>query len=337
MNSQKKFYNVSQKLCLQVIVSFVLLVFSNCRSQKSITGSLSSDYSSRRLLLRDEGMCQLSYLDMANPNTNWHVPIPEGRDLQLVGSGRVLIGIGTGYEEREITTGKKLHELTTYPGTISARRLKNGNTILTGLNWLGKSGIVLVEVDSSGISKRLINYPGFDYVRLVRETPLGNFLITSNKTVFEGNDKGAIVWQAKIIGTDKPHAWQALRLKNGKTVVSSGYAKNFQIFKKDGKVADTIGGPAEVKPNFYAGFQILSNGNYIVTNWQGHGKKFGAIGTQLLEYTPNGKLAWSWQQDAARFSSLQGVIVLDGLDVNLLHVEDSDGMMAPVKVVSRKN
>ncbi len=173
-------------------------------------------------------------------------------------------------------------------------------------------------------------------MRLVRETPSGNFLITSDNIVFEGNDKGEIIWQTKVNGVDKPHAWQALRLANGQTIVSTGFSKNFQLFAPDGKLTDTIGGPAEVKPNFYAGFQILANGNYVVTNWQGHGPKFGATGTQLLEYTPDGKLAWSWQQDAAKYSSLQGVIVLDGLDLNFLHAEDTNGVLAPVKSVNAR-
>jgi hypothetical protein len=95
---------------------------------------------------------------------------------------------------------------------------------------------------------------------------------------------------------------------------------------------DTIGGPADVHPHFYAGFQILHNGNMVVTNWQGHGPKFGDSGIQLLEYAPAGNLVWSWKQDAEKFSSLQGVIVLDGLDLTMLHIEDGDGKLAPVKV-----
>jgi hypothetical protein len=51
----------------------------------------------------------------------------------------------------------------------------------------------------------------------------------------------------------------------------------------------------------------------------------------LLEYNPAGKLIWSWRQDPAKYSSLQGVIVLDGLDTNFLHVENDKGMLAPVK------
>ncbi len=333
---------VFEKGILQYRLPLILLIamaFSDCSSQKSSTSiaQLQNNYTARHFLLRDEGKSQLSYLDISDSNANWYVPIPAGRDIQLVGNGKVLIGTGNGYEEREIATGKKLFELTTFPGTVAARRLRNGNTLLTGVNWQGKQGIVLVEVDSSGTVNRFITYPGFEYVRLVRETPSGNFLVTSNNIVFEGNDAGANVWKVNISGADNPHVWQALRLANGQTLVSAGFSKKMQLFSADGKLVDTISGPAEIKPHFYAGFQILANGNYIVTNWQGHGPTLGTIGTQLLEYSPSGKLVWKWQQDATKYSSLQGVIALDGLDINLLHIEDINGKLAPVKIISRKN
>ena len=177
----------------------------------------------------------------------------------------------------------------------------------------------------------MINFPAFTYVRLVRETAAGTLLITADDTVFEGTAEGNIIWQAKLTGREKPHAWQALRLANGQTIVSGGYTANFQLFDADGKFQSAITGPAEVKPNFYAGFQIMENSNYVVTNWQGHGAAFGAIGTQLLEYDIAGKLVWSWRQNPSKFSSLQGVIVLDGLDINKLHVEDGNGVLKPVK------
>jgi hypothetical protein len=325
MNKQNKIFEKGIWQYPLLFICILSLTFVDCSSQTP------NNYKTRHFLLRDEGMSQLSYIDIANPDKNWYVPVPAGRDIQLVGNGRVLIGTGTGYEERDIATGKKIFELTTFPGTVAARRLRNGNTLLSGVNWQGKKGIVLVEVNATGTVLRTINYTGFDYVRLVRETPSGNFLITSNKTVFEGNDAGTVVWQAKIISPVDAHSWQALRLANGQTMVSAGFAKNFQLFSADGKITDSISGPAEVHPYFYAGFQILSNGNYVVCNWQGHGPANGSSGTQILEYTPAGKLVWKWQQDAAKFSSIQGVIVLDGLDLNVLHIEDKNGMLAPVK------
>ncbi len=282
------------------------------------------------MLLRDEGLSQLSYVDLAHPENNWYVPIPTGRDMQLVGNGRVLVGTGDGYQEHEIQTGRKVAELTLFKGTIAARRLRNGNTLLTGLNWQGKSGIVLVEVDDSGAVKKTVSYPGFTYVRLVREIPSGNFLITADDVVFEGKSDRSIVWRADLAPKRKSqHAWQAVRLADGRTLVSGGFSANMQILDKNSSVIDTIGGPTEVHPYFFSGFQILKNGNIVVANWQGHGPDMGGKGNQLLEYTAAGKLVWSWQQDPNKFSSIQAVIVLDGLDPDRPHTEGKHGYLEP--------
>lgn len=319
--NMNQFISCSKKIMLLFLCSHI------------ITTSFSQQ-TPKKFLLRDEGKSQLSYEDIINPANNWYVQIPAGRDMQLVGHGCVLIGTGNGYEERKIATGEKVFELTTFPGTLSAHRLRNGNTLLTGMNWQGKQGVVLIEVDKTGTIVHQIAYGGFTYLRLARETPTGTFLVAAEDTLFEGNAAGTILWKTKIHGQrEKPHIWQGIRLANGKTIMSSGYNANLQVFDKNGKLTDTISGPAEVNPVFYAGFQILANGNYVVTNWQGHGPALGGSGVQLLEYNPAGKLVWSWKQDAVKYSSLQGVIVLDGLDINYMHTENGKGKLAPVKGV----
>ena len=283
-------------------------------------------------LLRDEGLSQLSLENLSDPTKNWYVNVPAGRDIQLVGHGCVLIGTGNGYEERKIATGEKVFEMTAFPGTLSAHRLRNGNTLLTGMNWQGMKGVVLVEVDKEAAIKRTIAYVGFSYLRLVRETPNGTFMVAAEDTVFEGNANGEVLWKKHIIGQrEKPHIWQALRLTNGETIVSTGYNANLQVFDAQGNLKDSISGPKEVNPIFFGGFQVLKDGNYVVTNWQGHGPKLGSSGIQLLEYSPKGKLIWSWTQDAGKYSSLQGVIVLDGLDTNYMHVENGKGVLEPIK------
>ena len=308
------------KYCLSLFLLFL----------SAYTFAQKTDSNKRRLLLRDEGLSQLSYIDLGDPSKNWYLPVPAGRDIQLVGRNRVLIGTGAGYEERDITTGNKVYEMAAFNGTLTARRLRNGHTLLSGLNWQGKQGIVLLEVDDNGTVYKTLAFPGA-YPRLVRETPSGNFLLTSDDSVFEGTLTGEVIWRAAVASKVKPHVWQALRLADGKTVVSGGYSANLQFFTAEGKPVDSISGPSSVNPHFFSGLQILQNGNYVVANWQGHGPKFGASGVQLLEYTPDGKLAWSWKQDPEKFSSLQGVIVLDGLDTKYLHIENEKGVLAPIK------
>jgi len=50
---------------------------------------------------------------------------------------------------------------------------------------------------------------------------------------------------------------------------------------------------------------------------------------QLLEFNPAGEKVWSWSK-ADLISSLQGVLVLDGLDTNRLH-DERTGVMTPME------
>ena len=74
-------------------------------------------------------------------------------------------------------------------------------------------------------------------------------------------------------------------------------------------------------------FQLLPDGNIVLANWQGHGPGFGGSGVQLLEFNPAGEMVWSWSKPDL-ISSLQGVLVLDGLDSSKLH-DERDGIMSP--------
>jgi hypothetical protein len=285
----------------------------------------------QRLLLRDEARSMVSYVEVGNPAAGWQIAVPYGRDLQLVGDGRFLIGTDNGYEERALDTGAVMAQQAGFPGTQSAHRLRDGNTILAGVNWQGGSGIVLVEVDAAGAVQRQIAFAGFTFVRLIRQTPAGTFLVTADDVVLEGDDTGQILWRADVprVGATASHVWQALRIPTGETVVSTGYGASLQIFGADGQLTRTITGPADVIPNQFVGFQILPNGNFVVANWQGHSGE--TMGVQLLEYDPSGSLVWSYRPDPTTESlSLHHVIVLDGLDPNQLYVDDTTGVLLPV-------
>jgi hypothetical protein len=284
-----------------------------------------------RLLLRDEAQSMVSYVELGNPAAGWHVPVPYGRDMQLVGGGRFMIGTDSGYEERLVATGAVVFQQAAFGGTLSAHRLRNGNTILAGVNWQGGTGIVLVEVDAAGAVHRHISFPSYTFVRLIRQTPTGTFLVTADDTVLESDDTGQVLWHADVarVGQVASHVWQALRIPTGETVVSTGYAASLQTFGADGSLHQTISGPADVVPNQFVGFQILPSGNFVVANWQGHSGE--TMGVQLLEYDPQGSLVWSYRPDPATESlSLHHVIVLDGLDPDNLYVDDTTGVLVPV-------
>ncbi len=285
-------------------------------------GAPAVDRSKRKLLLRDEGNSAVHYVDLADPTKNWHQVVPTGRDLQLIGGKKFLLGTDSGYQERSLADGKVVKDVTTYPGTLAAHRLHNGNTLLSGVDFHGGKGIVLFQIMPDGSAGPQVQYPG-TYVRMVRESGGQNFLMTADTHVFEGDAQGKVVWDVTVQGGPaSPHAWEAVRLASGDVMVSAGYAAALEIFGADQKLKQTITGGDGAMPFYFADFQVMAGGSYVVVNWQGHGAGLGAKGLQLLEYDTAGKLIWSWKQDATFVSSLQNVLVLDGLDLDKLQVEN---------------
>jgi len=322
------------------------------------------------MLLRDEGVSKIALIDIANPANGWVTPLVQeqtsgvqGRDMQLVGNCRVMIGTDVGYEEYDIYSGQRQGGVTTFAGTISAQRLRNGNTMLVGIGtaptpYQSSVGLVLLEVnDAANIVNKYV-YPGA-YTRLVRQTPSGTHLVTNNTRVIDGyttkalptdtnNQISAITFDANKIPNctnANPHVWQALRIPTAtvgvsEVVASTGFCASLAFFNADGTLRTRItggtasipGGATVVNPYFFAGFQLLANGNYLVTNWQGHGAGNFIKGIQVLEYTPSGALAWYWGDPAYKdtLSGIQAVILFDGLDPTKLHVADTNGQLVPV-------
>jgi hypothetical protein len=168
---------------------------------------------------------------------------------------------------------------------------------------------------------------------MLRRTPQGTFLIGAGNKLAEVNWDKQSLWEMTI--PDGNYVYLGLRLPDNTIAVTSGYGAAILVIDPTAnKVLTTIGGKgqpdaATIVPNFYAGYQILPNGHFVVTNWEGHGSGNGGKGLQLLEYDPSGLLVWQWKQDPSLVSSLHGVIVLDGLDTTKLH-DDVNGVLAPV-------
>jgi len=288
----------------------------------------------------DEGKNNLLYVNENDPAKNWIVPIGKShpRDLQLVGGNRVLIGNVTGYSEYDIATGKQLVDVTNFAPAnartdtdevTSVRRQPNGHTLVAGISIGGSKGVVVLDVDPQGEVRNKIVYPG-NYVRFLRQTAAGTYLIVCDTKICEGNSAGQFIWEAPV--EKFGHAWKAVRLPNGNTLASAGYggfmveldpAKN--TVRKFGSKEQV---PAAIKSDFFASFQLLPNGDVVVCNWQGHGPGHGSSGVQLLEFDKAGAIVWQWSK-AELISSLQGILVLDNLNTALLH-DERNGIMEPV-------
>ena len=288
----------------------------------------------------DEGKNNLLHVNENDPAKDWLVPIGKShpRDMQLVGGTRILIANVTGYSEYDIATGNRLVDVTNFAPpnaktdtdeVTSVRRQPNGHTLVAGLNIGDSKGLVVLDVDPQGAVKNKIVYPG-NYIRLLRQTAAGTYLMVCDTAVREGNSAGQYIWEAPI---DKfSHAWKAVRLPNGHTLASAGYGGFMVELDQAKNIVRNFGGkdkvPASVNSDFFATFQLLANGDVVVCNWQGHGPTHGSSGIQLLEFDKTGAIVWQWSK-AELISSIQGVMVLDGLNTAVLN-DERNGIVAPV-------
>ena len=279
----------------------------------------------------DEGHATLLHVNERDQSKNWIVPIgqPAARDMQLIGDGKILIGHHHGYSEFDLALGRLTKEFKSLEGVTAVRRQPNGHTLIAGVDIKPTKGVTALELDANDREISRVIFPG-DYVRLIRQTEQGTYLMSCNDRIREGAPDGTYLREFPVEGFY--HAWKALRLPNGNLIVTAGYGAFVVELDANGKILRKFGGkeqvPESVRPFFYAMFQLLPNGNIVLANWQGHGPGFGSSGVQLLEFNSTGDIVWTWSK-AELISSLQGVLVLDGLDLSKLHDERS-GLMQPL-------
>jgi hypothetical protein len=298
----------------------------------------------RQLLLNDEGNSALHYVDVDAPARGWTYDGP-GRDLQLIGGGRVLRSSPTGYVELDLRQqGKVARQVAlSAPGGIeSARRLADGQTVVLGN---GAEGIFVWQVSAEGAPVRQLVGAGLEKGRLLRLTDEGTFLFcseTNGERIVHEASFGAGLQTLFRIPDDVPadSMVKAVRTAPERIAVSTGYtASLLYIDTARQTLLQTIGGKGQtspltvrrpLSPHFFSGFQHFENGDCLIANWQGHGRDHGQQGYQLLMYGSDGQLFWTFDQTEYPFiSSLNNVIALDGLDLERLH-EERGGVLVPV-------
>jgi hypothetical protein len=224
-------------------------------------------------------------------------------------------------------------EVSNFAGVESIRRLPSGNTVLGANNGSGQATLQELDSQDAPVAGHNVTFTNYSQFRMLRRTPQGTFLIGVGAKLAEVNWDKQILWEMTI--PDGDYVYQGLRLPDKTIAVTSGYGAALLIIDPAAKkVLTTIGGKGQpdattIVPNFYAGYQVLPNGHFVVTNWEGHGGGNGGKGIQLLEYDPSGLLVWKWKQDPNLVSSIHHTIVLDGLDTTKLH-DDINGVLAPV-------
>ena len=264
----------------------------------------------------DEGKQNLLRVNTSG-SIRWIVDLtdyPTARALQRISTDQVLVGYDKGYFIADIRDGRILHSCNRWNEVTSAHRTDDGRTLLTGLNLGGRPGVWMVTLDGEDHIVTSVRRRG-DYVRLMRPTAEGTYLLCMNDRILEAGPDLKVRRRFRAKGF--LHAWMARRLEDGTTLVSAGYGAFMALFSSRGKPIRTFGGtgrvPPEVKPFFYAGFALVgesedSAGNILVANWQGHGPDNGEKGRQLLLFGPDGEYKESWSFPET-ISSLQGLLL----------------------------
>jgi hypothetical protein len=264
-----------------------------------------------RLLAVDEGRQQLSLVSTKDSIFHWMLDLadfPLARDMQRLDDERVLVGYDHGFFELEWRTGRILANCNRWNEVTAVTRRPDGRTLVTGLDLDGQGGVTVLTLDAGGKVLHTARRDG-DYVRLMRVTPEGTYLLCTNDHIKETDEN--LVEMRRFSAPGFEHAWKAERRAGGSTWVSAGYGAFMAVFDADGRLVHRFGAagevPAEVAPFFYATHSLLADGTLLVANWQGHGPGNGGKGAQLLHFRHDGELCATWSAPE-HISSLQGIL-----------------------------
>ncbi len=253
----------------------------------------------------------------ADGRVSWEQKAPTCNDLWIQPGGSILFSTGHGAKE-VAKDGTVKFEYQSKAEIYAVQRLANGNTFVGECT----SGRLLeVAPDGSNIVKELRLLPadkpgGHAYIRNVRVLKNGNYLVAhyGGRYVTEYAPDGTVVWTFKTPGG--PHS--VTRLANGNTLIACGDSGTPCLIEvtPEGKTVwelsnqDLPGAPLK----FLTGFHKLPNGNFLISNWVGHGK-FGTA-PHLLEVTPEKKVVWSFN-DHQTFKTVATVQVFGEGDAAL--------------------
>lgn len=286
------------------------------------------------------GADKLVYVDVDNAKQNWELAVADGiQDFQLIGNNKLLVGykFNFGYLELDLTTHKIELEVRDFLPRAEAiltsvKRLTNGHTVIMaqGLKNVasGAPGNLEVwEVDNKKTVHQMHTFKGCcGNLRVVRLTSEGHYLVGGDSALVELDQTGTEVARMKSGGSP---TYMGLKTADGSYYATNGHGGQLVAFAPGGqrRVIGGMGSASAQEVAIYqpAQFQILQNGNIVITNWTAEN---GGQGKQLVEYDPSGKMVWSWDDPAVRPQGMETLLVLDNLDPTVLN-DDRDGVLKP--------
>ena len=278
----------------------------------SWTTLAAADPSTYKVLGADKGRISMVGTD---GKIEWSFALgAEVHDLTLLPSGNVLLITGRNTVEERTQEGKPVWKYVAknkegYKGPIeihATSRLANGDTMVA------ESGNTrIVEVRPDGTIAREIPltvdnpHPHRD-TRLVRRTPLGNYLVCheGDGVVREYDPTGKVVWSHKLDLAGRPRSgghgpeghgtevYGAWRLANGNTVIGAGNGNRVYEVDPLGKLVWVV--DQKELPGITLAWitmvEILPNGNIIIGNCHA-----GETNPQLIEITREKKVIWTFK------------------------------------------
>jgi hypothetical protein len=202
----------------------------------------------------------------------WEYPAQMARDVCALPNGNVLFCFNRNYDAArndnpsgvmEVTPDKKVVFSFSTTGQVwSCQRLIDGNTLVGAAS----QGKLLVANPEAKIVKTipLLSPPGHSCLRNARQFTNGHFLVAeeSAHTAREYSDEGKLVREIKL--TFAP--FSVVRLENGNTVIC-GQQSMVEVDPGD-KIIWSVDGKdlPELGIRWFAGIQVLPNGNIFVCN-----------------------------------------------------------------------
>ena len=197
----------------------------------------------------------------------WRADSGVSRDVWRLPNGNVLFpcnftpGVAGGVREVN-PQGKVVWEYKTNGWVLSCQRLKDGNTLVAAS---GRSELLVVSPQGVELKKITVrSKPHKHSITMARQIDNGNFLIVEEnpKMVAEYTADGKVVWEMKTPFTP----FSVIRMPGGTTLISGqdgivevNPAK--EIVWRLGK-ADV----ADMGPRWFAGLQVMDNGDILVCN-----------------------------------------------------------------------
>ncbi|MCG6189530.1 FAD-dependent oxidoreductase [Maribellus maritimus] len=241
----------------------------------------------------------------------WSYPASNCQDIWNLPNGNVLFTYHHGKNGRggvmEVTKQKKVIFNFETEGEIhTCQRLNNGHTLI-GIN----KDASLVEVDNEGNVRKKIQLKtdkrGHDAIRMARQLKNDNYLVCQegDNLVAEYNKNGKLLRTFNSPGK----CFEAVRLDTGNTIICDGSACSVRELDSKGNVVWRVSKKdfPEIKMNWLAGIDVLSNGNILVCNWLGHGQSGNGI--PVFEISKDKKIA-VYYTDNVRTKSISNISVI---------------------------